>query len=154
MEQLCIVIRYVDLETASIREDRITFLECESGITGKSLADKMLSFIRNHLYPLKIRSQAYDGASNMPGKINGAAARIPSQYPLTIYTHYTAHLNLVIVASFKELKIRNMIGVMKRLSNLLFCTLHMSEEVGRRYTKHLARIKHVEAQRSLQNKMD
>ena len=67
-EQLCIVIRYVDPGTATIREDLITFLECDSGITGKALADKMLGFIRNHLDPLKMHGQAYDGASNMSGK--------------------------------------------------------------------------------------
>ena len=81
-EQLCIVIRYVEPETASIREDLVTFLECDSGITGKALADKMLGFVRNHLGSSKIRGQAYDGASNMSGKTNGAAARIYSQYPL------------------------------------------------------------------------
>ncbi len=44
-EQLCIVISYVEPGTASIREDLVTFLECDSGITGKALADKMLGFV-------------------------------------------------------------------------------------------------------------
>ena len=79
-EQLCIVIRYVEPETASIREDLVTFLECDSGITDKALDDKMLGFIRNHLDPSKMWNQAYDGGSNMSGKANGAAARISSQY--------------------------------------------------------------------------
>ena len=65
-EQLCIVIRYVEPETASIREDLITSLECDSGITGKALADKMLGFIRNYLDPSKMRGQAYDGARTCP----------------------------------------------------------------------------------------
>ena len=78
-EQLCIVISYVEPETASIREDLVTFLECDSGITGKALADKMLGFIRNHLDPSKIHGQAYDRASSMSGKTNRAAARISSQ---------------------------------------------------------------------------
>ena len=69
-EQLCIVIRYVEPGTASIREDLITFLECDSDITGKALADKMLGLVRNHLNPSKMRSQAYHGASNMSGKTN------------------------------------------------------------------------------------
>ena len=97
-EQLCIVIRYVEPETASIREDLVTFLECDSGITGKALADKMLGFVRHHLNSSKLRSQAYDGASNMSGETNGAAARISSQHPLGIYTHCTSHcLNLAVV---------------------------------------------------------
>ena len=49
-------------QTASIREDHVTFLECDSGITGKALADKMLGFIRNHLDLSNMRGQAYDGA--------------------------------------------------------------------------------------------
>ena len=98
-EQFCIIIRYVEPETSSIREDLVTFLECDSGITGKALADKMLDFVRHHPNPSKLRSQAYDGASNMSGKINRAAARLPSQYPFTLHTHCTTHgLNLAVVA--------------------------------------------------------
>ena len=154
-EQLCIVIRYVEPDTASIRKDLVTFLECDSGITGKALADKMLSLVRNHLDPSKMHSQAYDGASNMSGKTNGAAARISSQYPLAFYTHCTSHcLNLAVVASFKEVSIRNVIGVVKRLFIILFCTPQASEEVGRSYTEHPAELNMVRAQRSLQNKID
>ena len=120
-EQLCIVIRYVEPETASIKEDLVTFLECDGAITGKALADKMLGFVRNHLDPSKMCGQAYDGASNMSGKTKGAAARISSQYPLTRYTHCTSHcLNLAVVASFEEVSVSNMIGVVKRLSIFFF----------------------------------
>ena len=106
--------RYVEPETASIREDSVTFLECDSGITGKALADKMLGFIRNPLDSSKMRSQTYDGTSNMSGKTNGAAARISFHYPLVLYTHCTSHcLNLAVVASSEEVSIRNMIGVVK-----------------------------------------
>ena len=81
----------------------------------------MLGFIRNHLDPSKMRGQAYDRASNMSGKTNGAAARISSQYPLSLYTHCTSHcLNLVVVPSFEEVSVHNMIGVVKRLSIFFF----------------------------------
>ena len=101
--------RYLEPEAASIRGNLVTFLECDSGITGKALVDKMLGFIRNHLYPSKISCQAYDGASNMSGKTNRAAARISSQYPLSLYTHCTSHcLNLAVVTSFEEVSICNM----------------------------------------------
>ena len=111
-EQLCTVIRYVEPETASIREDL-----CDSGITGKALADRMLGLIRNHLDPSKMHCLAYDRASNMSGKTNGAAARISSQYPLALYTHCTSHcLNLVVVASFEEVSVRNVIVVVKQQS--------------------------------------
>ncbi len=45
-----------------------TFLECDSGVTGLALADKILSFVTHHLDPSKMRGQAYDGASSMAGK--------------------------------------------------------------------------------------
>ena len=80
-EQLCIVIRYVEPDTATIREDLDTFLECYSRIIGKALANKILGFVRNHLDPSKIHGQAYGGASNMSGKTIRAAVRISSQYP-------------------------------------------------------------------------
>ena len=120
-EQLCIVLRYVEPGSSLIREDLVTFLECDSGITGEALADKMLSFITHHLDPSKMRGQAYDGASNMSGKTKGAAALISSQYPLALYTHCASHcLNLAVVGSFEEASVRNMIGVVNRLSVFFF----------------------------------
>ena len=113
-EQLCIVISYVEPETASIRKYIVTFLECDSNITGKGMADKILGFVRNHLDPSKMLGQDHNRASNKSGKTNGAAARISSQYHLTLYTHFTSPcLNLSVVASFEEVCICNMIGVVK-----------------------------------------
>ena len=61
------------------------FIECDSGITGQALAEKILCFIQTHgLDPTKLCGQAYDGAGNMSGKKNGAAALISSQYPLAL----------------------------------------------------------------------
>jgi hypothetical protein len=120
-EQFCIVLRYVEPESSLIREDLVTFLDCDSGVTGQALADKMLSFVTDHLDPSKMRGQAYDGASNMSGKTNGAAARISAQYPLALYTHCASHcLNLAVVASFEEARVGNMIGVVNRLSVFFF----------------------------------
>ena len=49
--------------------------------------------------------------------------RIQSQYPLAFYTHCASHcLNLVVVASFEDRSVRNMIGIVKRLS--LFFSAH------------------------------
>ena len=113
--------RYVECETSFIREDLVTFLECDSGTTGEALADLILSFVTNHLDPLKMRGQAYDGASNMSGKINGTAARISSLYPLALYTHCVSHsLNLAVVALFEEVSVRNMMGVVNCLSVFFF----------------------------------
>ena len=64
-EQLYIVIRYVEPDTSYGREDLVTFLKCDSGVSGEALADKMLGFVTDHLDPSKMRGQAYDGGSIM-----------------------------------------------------------------------------------------
>ena len=45
----------------------------------------MLGFLSSHnVNPNKLRGQAYDGAGNMSGKTNGAAALTSSQFPLAL----------------------------------------------------------------------
>ena len=128
--------------------------ECDIGIAGKALADNMLGFIRNHLGPSNKHSQAYDGASNMSGKTNGAAARISSQYP----SPFTPIALLIVRAWQLWLHLRSCASVTRLVLwttvQLRFCTSQASEEVGRSYTECPARIERVEAERSLQNKMD
>lgn len=102
----------------------MTFMECDSGTSGRAVADKMISFLKIHGLDLtKLHGEAYDGARNMSGKINGAAALISSQYPLALYIHCASHcLNLSVVTSLEEISIRNMIGVVNRVS--LFFSAH------------------------------
>ena len=122
-EQLCIVLRYVEPESTFIREDLVAFLECDTGVTGEALAEKMLGFVTTHLDPLKMRGQDYDGGGNMSGKTNGAAARITTVYRLALYTHCASHcLNLAVVASIEEPSVRNMIGILNRVS--IFFSAH------------------------------
>ena len=53
----------------------------------------------------------------MSGKTNGAAVRITSQYPLALYVHCASHsLNLTVVSSLEKVSVRNMIGVINRVS--------------------------------------
>ena len=122
-EQLSLVLRYVNPGDCIIREDLVTFMECDSGITGQALADKIIGFLlTSGLDPTKMRGQAYDGAGNMAGKTNGAAALIPAQYPLALYIHCASHcLNLSVVNSLQETSIRNMI-VVNRVS--IFFSAH------------------------------
>ena len=44
-EQLSIVLRYVEGDSLSVREDLIGFVECDTGISGRSLANKITSFL-------------------------------------------------------------------------------------------------------------
>ena len=88
----------------------------------------MLDFLRSRqLDPTKLRRQAYEGAGNMSGKTNGATARISSQYPLALYNHCASHcLNLAVVSSFDEVSVRNMIGVVNRVS--VFFSAHRKRQ--------------------------
>ncbi len=117
-EQLSIVLRYVDPDSKQIREDFVSFVECDTGCSGRALADKMLCFFHTHGLDLtKLRGQSYDGAGNMSGKTNGAAALISVEYPLAHYLHCASHcLNLAVVKSLDETNIRNMMGVIDRVS--------------------------------------
>ena len=115
---------YVNEDDSQICEDFITFLECESGVSGQAIADMMVSFLKAHgLNPASLCGQTYDGAGNMSGKTNGAAALITSQYPLALFVRCASHrLNLAVVKSLEEVYIRNMIGVVNRV--YLFFSAH------------------------------
>ena len=116
-DQLSLVLRYLDHERLLIREDLVGFTECDTGTSGNSLATKitttLLSMGLDLLYP---RGQAYDGASNISGAINGAASLISKNYPLALYVHCASHcLNLAVVKSFQNTSIRNMMHVVDKV---------------------------------------
>ena len=98
-EQLPFVLRYVD-EDNEIQERFVDFILCDTGVTGRVLADKILEALQEYgLDVANIRGQAYDGAGNMAGKCRGAAACIQSACPKAVYIHCAAHtLNLCVVA--------------------------------------------------------
>ena len=53
------------------------------------------SLIRSNLRLAQCRGQAYDGASNMSGRLNGVASQIQKEQPCAHYAHCVAHsLNL------------------------------------------------------------
>lgn len=61
-EQLSLVIRYVHPDDKLVREDFLTFLECDTGVTGSCLAKKIIDFLRDcNLDLTKLWGQAYDG---------------------------------------------------------------------------------------------
>ena len=76
-EQLSIVLRYVDSDSVLVREDLVGFVECDTGISGRNLADKITTCLEGLGLDLcNLRGQAYDGAGNMAGSVNGTAAVI------------------------------------------------------------------------------
>jgi hypothetical protein len=117
-EQLSLVLRFVDSECSSIREEFVGFVHCTDGITGQALATAILSEIEAlGLSGVPIRGQGYDGASNMSGKHSGVAKIIQQQHPKAHYVHCGSHaLNLCIVAACDVQPIRHMMGVLKELS--------------------------------------
>ena len=64
-------------------QDLVDFIECDEGVTGQAIADKILG--KPSCYGLdcsQLRGQGYDGAGNMSGKTKGTAAIITKKYPL------------------------------------------------------------------------
>lgn len=79
----------------SLPDDRFSFFVS----LGRAVADAIVSEMNSMGIDLhKCRGQAYDGASNMSGAINGCAALIREQFPLATYQHCKSHcLNLAIM---------------------------------------------------------
>ena len=115
-EQMPLVLRFVD-STNQVREEFVGFVICDSGTSGRALADKILSTLHElSLDVTMMRGQGYDGAGNMADKNNGTAALIQRQYPLAVYTHCAAHvLNLFIVKAMSVISVQNMIGTLKEV---------------------------------------
>ena len=66
------------------------------------------------------RGQRYDGAGNMSGIIQGAAARIPAKYLKAICVHCSSHkLNLCILHSYQVNSVTNMMDTITCLANFL-----------------------------------
>ena len=64
-ELLSLVLWYVDHNTGLAREDLMSFLECNTGISGCCLAEKIMTTLQNYGLDLtNLRGQAYDGAGN------------------------------------------------------------------------------------------
>ena len=104
------------------------FVDCDSGVTGHAIAEKIAGFIQlSGLDGNNLHGQAYDGASSLAGKTNGAAALLSAEYSLAFYTHCTSHcLNLAVVMSLEVQCVRNMIGIVNRVS--LFFHAHPKQQ--------------------------
>ena len=114
---LCV--RFVD--DKCIREEFLQFSTLVR-VTGVAIATRICTDLQNlDLDVKKIRSQGYDGASNMSSERVGVQAHIREQSPLAVYTHCSGHcLNLVISHSSSLPVVRNMLDRMKSVC-LFFC---------------------------------
>ena len=94
-------------------------MECDEGTSGRVLANLITSAVQDLNLPLSdVRGQCYDGASNMPSYLNGAAALIhQSCGDKAFYTYCSARcLNLCIVSMANVQLVKNMWAIMKELA--------------------------------------
>ena len=93
-EQLCIVIRWLN-ENYEIFEEPLGLIQVPK-TDSVTLTDAIKDvLIRCMLSLNQCRGQAYDGAANMSGHLNGVVARIKSSHPSVLHVHCLAHcLNL------------------------------------------------------------
>ena len=105
VEQLAIILRYVDINTASVYERFLTYVPAES-LTAQGLSSYILETLRKYeLEPKCIVSQGYDGASVMSGCLTGVQTQIKEVAPHALYIHCNAHcLNLCLVDSAKAVR--------------------------------------------------
>ena len=89
-EQLCMCIRWVDKDF-EIHEDPVELTNVPKTDAKTLSAVIKDSLIRFALPISQCRGQAYDGASNMSGHINGVAAKIQEAEPTALYVHCLAH---------------------------------------------------------------
>ena len=96
MDQLSFSVRYVD-SNYQIQERFLKFTDIESSKSQELFAVLQKTLTELNLEIDYIRSQAYDGAANMSGKLSGLQARVKEKNDLAYYVHCCAHkLNLIL----------------------------------------------------------
>ncbi len=105
VEQLAIVLRYVDIKSATIHERFLTYVPAPS-LTAQSLTMYILDTLRKHQLEAKnIVSQGCNGASVLSGHLSGVQARIREVVHQALYVHCNANCqNLVLVDSVKAVR--------------------------------------------------
>lgn len=113
-EVVSICMRFVD-KSDNIREEFIDFVEVNR-ITGDAISKAIVNFYeRNGLKIEDLRSQCYDGASNMSSEKKGVAGNI-SRLTSAPYMHCNSHiLSLSIASSCKDTLISHVIATMKSI---------------------------------------
>lgn len=117
VEQLSIVIRFVQVGSKEIREEFLDFVTVER-TTGNSISSALLSWLEAHGLDIALcRGQGYDGASCMSSSNVGVQANICRISPLALYTHCQSHqLNLCVVKACSISQIRNANGVISEIA--------------------------------------
>ena len=116
-EQMSFAIRFVD-NSCQIREEFMSFLECESGISVQEHYLKIVNVIRDlGLEISNLRGQGYDRAGNMTEKKSGVSSRILKLNDKALYINcFNPRFNLVIAKSCNIQKVQNLMGILKEIS--------------------------------------
>ncbi len=119
-EQFTVCIRWVDDEFI-IHEDPVELIhvpKTDSATLTSALKDCL---IRLCLPITQCRGQAYDGASNMSGHLNGIAAQIAKDVPAALFLHCFAHCtNLCLQTVGRQcVPIRDALDLIMELSKLI-----------------------------------
>ena len=103
IERLAIIFCYVDIESASIHEQFLTFVPAET-LNAEGLSNHVLKTLEKyHIDLMLMASQGYDGAAVISGHCSGVQSRIRQVAPKALYVHCNAHcLNLCLVHCVKS----------------------------------------------------
>ena len=127
IEQLAIVFRYVDIESASIHERFLTFVPAET-LNAEGLSNLIIKTLEKyHIDPMLMVSQGYDGAAVMSGHCSGVQTRIRQVAPKALYVHCNAHcLNLCLVDCAKSVSCAaEFFGLVQNIYVFLCATQYM-----------------------------
>ncbi|XP_073045374.1 uncharacterized protein [Primulina eburnea] len=104
-EQMAIILRFVN--NHGILTERFFAIKSVSDTTSMNLKNEISNVLVYHdLHVKKIRSQGYDGASNMRGAWNGLQALFLKDCPYAYYVHCFAHrLQLTLVSAAKDVSV-------------------------------------------------
>ncbi|XP_047130019.2 52 kDa repressor of the inhibitor of the protein kinase-like [Hydra vulgaris] len=117
IEQLSIVIRYVDLNS-NIKEVFLRFFECKTGTSGLSIATNILETLKEFGLDIrKCRGQSYDGAASMSGEYKGVSSVIKNVNPKALFVHCASHkLSLVVGKSCQIQQVKNLLEQVKDIT--------------------------------------
>ncbi|KAE9528830.1 hypothetical protein AGLY_012405 [Aphis glycines] len=114
-DQAAICIRYMC--EGEIKKRLFALLRVEKS-TGKALHELLKSYVLTNNIDFKnIVGESFDGAANMRGEFNGLHAYIKNQNEKSVYVWCHAHiLNLCICDSCENIYLKNLFGLLNRLS--------------------------------------
>lgn len=130
VDQLCLVIRYVDHDNLPV-ERFLTFIPTQSH-RAEHLFDTISACLKDlNLDILDCRGQSYDNASNMSGRYLGLQARLKAVNPYAIYVPCAAHsLNLVgSNAAEVNLRVSKFFSLVQQIYNFFTVSTHRWQHV-------------------------